>query len=60
MYIIYLPPFLWYPILVGIYKKYCKSSISWAIRAYKLICLLGVTLKKDQKTWFPAYSFAWF
>lgn len=31
-------------------KKDCKSFISGAISAYKLICLLDITPKKDRKT----------
>ena len=37
-------------ILVVIYKRYCKFSIFWIIQAYKLVCLLGITFEKDQKT----------
>ena len=43
--------FLWYFILIEIYKKHCEFSICWAIWAYKLVCPLGITLKKNQKTW---------
>ena len=43
-----------------IYKRCYKSSISLTIRACKLICLPGITLKKDQETWLPACDFAWF
>ena len=41
-------------------EKCCESSIFWAIWAYKLVCLLDVTLKKDQKTWLLVYDSAWF
>ena len=43
-----------------IYKKLCESSISWVIWAYKIVCLLGVILKKDQETWLPACNSSWF
>ena len=46
--------FLWYFVPVRIYERRHKSSISWAIQAYKLICLLDITLKKDQETWLSA------
>ena len=49
---------LWYLILVKIYKRCYKSSIFLAIQAYKLVCLLGIILKKDQETWLPACNSA--
>ena len=55
-----LAPSLWYFVLAEIYERYCESSISWTFQVYKFICLLGVTLEKDQKTLLPAYDFAWF
>ena len=51
---------LWYPVLAVIHEKRCEFSISWAIRAYKLVYLLDVTLKKDQKTWLSTCNSAWF
>ena len=54
-----LAPSLWYPVPAGIHERRRESSISWAIRACKLVCLPGVTLKKDQETWLPACGFAW-
>ena len=54
-----LAPFSWYLIPAKIREKRRESSISWAIRACKLVCLPGVTLKKDQETWLPACGFAW-
>ena len=47
-----LAPFLWYFVPVGIHERHCESSISWAIQAYKLICLLGVILEKTEKLGF--------
>ena len=55
-----LIPSSWYFVLTGIRKKLCESSISWAIWAYKLVCLLSVTLKKDQKTRLLACNSTWF
>ena len=52
--------FLWYLILVVIHEKYCESSFFWVIRAYKLVYLLGITLKKDQKSWLLACNSAEF
>ena len=51
---------LWYPVSAVIYERRCESSISWAIWAYKLVCLLGVILKKDWETRLPTCDFAWF
>ena len=50
---------LWYSVPAEIREKRCKSSISWAIWACKLVCLSGVTLEKDRETWLPACGFAW-
>ena len=50
----------WYSIPVMIYKRHRESSISSTIWACKLVCLLGVTLEKNQETWLPACNFAWF
>ena len=55
-----LAPFLCYPVPAVIHERHCKSSISWAIRACKLVCLPGVTLEKDRETWLPACDSAWF
>ena len=52
--------FLWYLISAVIYERHCEFSIFWVIRACKLACLLGVTLKKNRETWFLACGFAWF
>ena len=49
---------LWYFVPAGIREKRRESSISWVIRACKLVCLLGVILKKDQETWLPACNSA--
>ena len=51
---------LWYLSLAGIYKKRCDSCIFWAIWACKLICLPGITLKKDRKTWLSTCNYTWF
>ena len=51
---------LWYPVPVVIYERHCKSSIFWAIWACKLVCLLDVTLKKNQKSWLLTCNSAWF
>ena len=51
---------LWYPVPEVIHERCCESSISWAIQACKLICLLGIILEKDQETWLPACNSAWF
>ena len=40
----------WYLVQAVIYERRRESSISWAIRACKFVCLLGVTLEKDQET----------
>ena len=52
--------FLWYSIPVTIREKRCEFSISWAILACKLVYLLDVTVKKDQKTWLETCDFACF
>ena len=59
-YVSFICPFLWYLVLAEIRKKHCESSFSLAIWACKLVCLPGVTLKKDQETWLSACNFAWF
>ena len=46
-----LAPFLWYLVLVIIHERRRKSSTSWAIQTYKLVCLLGVILEKGRETW---------
>ena len=43
-----------------IHEWLCESSISWAIRAFKLVCLPAVTLEKDWETWLPACNSACF
>ena len=55
-----LIPFLWYFILVVVYEKRREFFISWAIWTCKFVCLPGITLEKDWKTWLPACNFAWF
>ena len=55
-----LAPFLWYLVPAIIHERHCESSISWAIQAYKFVCLSGITLEKDQETWLPTCNFAWF
>ena len=52
--------FLWYLDPTKIRERRCKSSISWIIGAYKLVCLLGIILKKDQETWLLACISAMF
>ena len=51
---------LWYFIPALIHERRYEFSTSWAIWSYKLICLLGITLEKDQKNWFPTCNSAWF
>ena len=51
---------LWYLVLAIIDENCHESFIFWAIQAYKLVCLLGVTFEKDQETWLPACDSAWF
>ena len=55
-----IAPSLWYPVLAAINERCCESSIFWAIRACKLVCLLDVTLEKNRETWFLTCDFAWF
>ena len=47
-----LAPSLWYFVPAEIHERHCESSISWTIWACKLVCLLGVILKKDWKLGF--------
>ena len=51
---------LWYLVPVGIRERRRESFIFWAIQACKFICLLDVTLEKDQETWLPTCNSAWF
>ena len=51
-------PSLWYFVSARIHERCHKSFISWAIWACKFICLLGIILKKDSKTWLPACNSA--
>ena len=53
-------PSSWYSVPARIHERCREYSISWAIRAYKLVCLPGVTLEKDQETWLLACNSAWF
>ena len=41
-------------------EKCYEFSISWAIRAYKFVYLLDVTLEKNKETWLLAYNSAYF
>ena len=50
----------WYLVPAAIHEKRRKSSISWVIQAYKLVCLPGIILEKNQETWLQACNFAWF
>ena len=50
----------WYRVLAKIFEIRCESSISWAIQAYKLVCLPGVIFEKNPETWLSACDSAWF
>ena len=55
-----LTPSLWHFVPAAIHERCCKSFITWAIWAYKLVCLSVITFEKDWETWLPTCDFTWF